>query len=68
MLPSGSYSPSRRRSWQLDGMYKLACMYKVADVLTQQAIYNHLYVNNKIDATRSKARKRYVEESALCRW
>ena len=26
----------------------LACMYKVADVLTQHAIYYQLYVNNKM--------------------
>ena len=26
----------------------IACMYKVADVLTQHAIYNQLYVNNKM--------------------
>ena len=26
----------------------LACMYKVADVLAQHAIYNQLYVNNKM--------------------
>ena len=28
--------------------HMLACMYKVADVLTQHAIYYQLYVNNKM--------------------